>query len=142
MKTNKLDVAYQFDYHLFGVVSNVKDFKLAWYLNERLTIDLKKQDDIRIEFNDQSFMLIANYRFENDVISFEVLKNKLINKSDFKYQLLIPELKQFDYLIKFKDLSDELSQDDLLSILKEIPVIEYVMLLNFDNLKSKENLLY
>lgn len=142
MKKNKLESGYEADFELMGLVCNKKEYKLAWHLNQALNINLVKQEDIRIEFNDQSSILISNYRYQTEFLTLELLQNRLISKGNLKNQLLIPELKQFDYLLKFKDMTDELTSENVNVIIKEIPIIEYTLRLNFDTLKSKENLLY
>lgn len=142
MKKNKLESGYEADFELMGLVCNKKEYKLAWHLNQALNINLVKQEDIRIEFNDQSSILISNYRYQTEFLTLELLQNRLISKGNLKNQLLIPELKQFDYLLKFKDITDELTSENVNVIIKEIPIIEYTLRLNFDTLKSKENLLY
>jgi len=142
MKTTKLDTSYEFNFSLFGLVSNVKDFKLAWNLNQLLNLHLEKQEDLKIEFSNGAYMLISNFRFENEIFCFELLKNKLIKGINLNQQYLIPELKQFDFLIKFRDLSYEIDDNTIIQNLKDLDMIEYIMKLNFAALKSKENLLY
>ncbi|WP_370089602.1 IPExxxVDY family protein [Ekhidna sp.] len=142
MKKNKLDSGYAIDFELFGLVCNKKEYKLAWYLNQALEISLIKQDDVRIEYADKTSILISNFLYETEYVFFELLQNRLVGGGNIKNQLLMPELKQFDYLIKFKDQTGELTSENVNAIIKEIPIIEYAMRLNFDTLKSKENLLY
>ncbi|SNT35442.1 hypothetical protein SAMN05421640_3490 [Ekhidna lutea] len=142
MKKTKLDGGYSLDFDLIGLVCNKKEYKLAWHLNEAMKISLKKQDDIRISYADNTSILISNYLFETDYLQIELLQNKLVGGGSMKNQLLIPELKQFDFLLKFKDETEELTSENVSAIIKGIPIIEYAMRLNFDTLKSKENLLY
>ena len=142
MKRNKLDGSYSIDFELFGLVCNKKEYRLAWYINEKMNISLKKKDDVRIEYTDNTAILISNFKYETEFLMIELLKNKLVAGGKLKNQYLIPELKQFDYLVKFKDLTDELTTENVNVIFKQIPIIEYSMRLNFDSLKSKENLLY
>lgn len=142
MKKTKLDGGYIIDFELFGLVCNKKEYKLAWHLNHALDISLKKQADIKIEYADNTSILISNFTFETDYLVFELLQNKLMGSGNLKNQLLMPELKQFDYLLKFKDETDELTSENVNTIIKDIPIIEYAMRLNFETLKSKENLLY
>ena len=142
MKKTKLDGGYIIDFELFGLVCNKKEYKLAWHLNNALDISLKKQEDIKIEYADNTAILISNFAFETDYLFFELLQNKLIGSGNLKNQLLMPELKQFDYLLKFKDETDEITSESVNTIIKDIPIIEYAMRLNFETLKSKENLLY
>lgn len=142
MKKNKLDGGYAIDFELFGLVCNKKEYKLAWYLNQALGITLVKQDDIKIEYADNTSILISNYAYETNFVSIELLQNKLISSGNTKNKLLMPELKQFDFLLKFKDQTDEMTSENVNAIIKGISIIEYTMRLKFDSLKSKENLLY
>ncbi|MFK7952992.1 MAG: IPExxxVDY family protein [Ekhidna sp.] len=141
MKKNKLESSYDFDFYLIGIVCNKKEYKLAWHLNESLGISLEKQKDIRIEFANNTSILISNFLYESEFVQIELLQNKLV-AGGLKNQLLLPEAKQFDFFFKFKDDTDELTFENVSVIIRDIPIIEYTMKLNFDHLKSKENLLY
>ena len=142
MKKKKLEGSYEVDFTLLGLVCNKKEYKLAWHLNQALSINLIKQDDIRIEFSDNSSILISNYKHETEFLMIELLQNKLVAAGNLKNQLLLPELKQFDFLLKLNDLTGELTAENVNVIIKEIPIVEYTLRLNFDSLKSKENLLF
>lgn len=142
MKKNRLESDYEVDFELLGIVCNKKEYKLAWHLNEAFNINLLKQEDIRIEYADNTSILISNYLYKGTHHSLELLKNKLVASAHPKFKLLIPELNQFDYLLKIRDEAGELTIENVSVIIKEIPIIEYAMRLNFDHLKSKENLLY
>ncbi len=142
MKKNKLTSDFDLDFELLGLVCNKKEYKLAWHINQVLGFNLVKQDDVKIEFSDLSSILISNCKYQTEHMSFELLQNKLMASANPKFKYLIPELSQFDYLIKLKDMSGELTSENVTVILKEIPIVEYVMRLTFDHLKSKENLLY
>lgn len=142
MKKNKLDGGYAVDFELFGLVCNIKEYKLAWHLNHAMGISLSKQEDIKIEYADRTSILISNYLYETDHMVIELLQNKLVGSGSIKSKLLIPELKQFDYLLKYRDQTEELTSENVSAIFKDIPIIEYAMRLKFETLKSKENLLY
>ncbi len=142
MKKNKLDGGYAVDFELFGLVCNIKEYKLAWHLNQSLNISLKKKDDIKIEYADNTSILISNYIHETEFVLIELLQNKLVSSGNLKTKLLMPELKQFDFLLKIRDQTDELNSENVSAIFRDIPIIEYAMRLKFDSLKSKENLLY
>lgn len=142
MKKNKLDEGYIFDFELFGLVCPKKEYKLAWYLNRDLEISLQKVSDIRIEFSNASPILISNFKYEDDFKVVELLQNRLVGSGGSKMQHVLPEMKQFDYLLKLKDDTEAHPLEEFTSIIRDIPIVEYVMRLNFDTLKSKENLLY
>lgn len=142
MRKKKLDLTYEFNFDLAGIVSNKKEYKLAWHLNAKLGISLAKQQDIRIEFSNQAPILISNFRFETEFLYIEMLQNKLLSGGGSKPQFLMPEFKQFDYLLKLRDETGEMTIANVCTIIREIALVEYVSQLNFDQLKSKENLLY
>ncbi len=142
MKKNRLDGGYAIDFELFGLVCNKKEYRLAWHLNEAMNISLSKQEDIKIEYSNNTKIIISNFKYEKDFLLFELLQNRLVVNGGVRNQLLIPELKQFDYLLKFKDQTGEWTSENVNAIIKQIHIVEYAMRLNFDNLKSKENLLY
>ena len=142
MKKNKLESEYEVDFELLGIVCNKKEYKLAWYLNEALGMNLIKQEDVRIVFADNTSILISHFLHRGAYHSIELLNNKLLSTVHPKYKFLLPELSQFDYLLKIRDEADEWTSENVSVRIREIPIIEYVLKLNFEDLKSKENLLY
>jgi len=142
MKKNKLESEYEIDFDLIGLVYNGKAYKLAWHLNKCLGINLVKKEDIRIEFFNHTSILVSNFKFETDYVIVELLQNKLVAHNNMKSSLLVPELKQIDYFLKVKDATGELTSENVNAIIKQISIIEYALSLNFESLRSKENLLY
>ena len=142
MKKSKLEGSISIDFDLFGLVTNVKEYKLAWNLNNALDLALAKQDDIRIDFSDQSTILISYFLHQTENKKIELLQNKLVSKGTKRNQYLVPELSQFDFLLKCRDLTGEMTSENVIGLIRNLSVTEYVVKLNFDNLKSKENLLF
>ena len=48
MKKSRLAAVYEFDFELIGIVSMVKEYKLAWNLNQLNLFHLVKAEDIKI----------------------------------------------------------------------------------------------
>lgn len=142
MKKKKLESSFEVDFDLYGLVSNSKEYKLAWNINKALGISLLKKDDIKIEFSDHSSILISYYLYDVEHTKIELLHNRLVAGGARQSKYLIPELGQFDYLLKIRDASESFLSEIVTDNIKEIPVVEYVMKVNFETLKSKENLLY
>lgn len=142
MKKTKLESSYEYDFELLGIVSNAREHKLAWYLNQYPFFHFVKKQDIRIEFADDASISISNYLSENQYHQYTLLKNRLILSNQPKHQFVLSELSRFDYLLKFKVLVDDFDTDQLISSIKNIPVIEYVVKLDLNKIKLKENLLY
>lgn len=133
---------YEIDFLLFGLVCSGKEYKVSWHIDRVMEISLEKAVDSQISMSDGSSLKISNYLFENDFLFVVVIRNKLITSSGFSHQLLVPELSQFDYLIKIKDNTGTLSKSEVLEKLRSIPIVSYCTDINFDKLKSKENLLF
>ena len=141
MKKNKLMMLYDIDFEVIGIVSNEREYFLVWNINKFLKISLNKQEDKIIDFSNNTSITISYFIHKDNLTSFELLKNKTLTNSNKKYKFLIPELNQFDYLLKIKDETDELDSKKICRIITKIPIVEYVQILNFENLKSRDNLI-
>ena len=75
-----LDIEYEYDFQLFGIVSSVRDYKLAWWLNKELRLDLKKADEIDL-FSDkkQKECWLSYYVFDTEMYDFTFIKNKSVD---------------------------------------------------------------
>lgn len=140
MKKNRLTTEYPIDFELIGVVSSSKEYKLAWHLNQLNLFHLVKAEDIKIEFADNRQIRVSNLAEETDFLRVYLLKNKLSTSNS--NQFLLPELQQFDYLIKLSNQTVENWADSLLLKLKEIPVIDYALKIDIGKIKMKDNLLF
>ena len=138
----KLDVRYDFDFDLIGLVSQAKDYVLAWHLNDQSFLHFVKSEDIKIEFNDHSRIIISNFVFESEFVHVLLLRNKLQASNSKMNQFLIPELQRFDYLIRMKSEIDEPTSAQVMEIAKNTPVVQYAMKLDIQKIKLKENLLF
>ncbi len=142
MKKNIIENSYDTDFELIGLVCNKKDYKLAWYLNKHLNIRLVKRRNVKLHFTDKTSILISNYLSQKEHITFELIQNKLLSLASVESKYLIPELNKFDFLLKIRDMTDEITAENVSIRIREIPIVEYAMKLKFDSLKSKDNLLY
>ncbi|MEM6643065.1 MAG: IPExxxVDY family protein [Bacteroidota bacterium] len=142
MKKNRLVSEFKVDFDLYGIVCNVKDYKLAWFINSKLNLSLVKQEEVSLEFSDHSVILFSTFKHQTSATCIELVQNKLVGQGASRSRHLVPELAQFDYLLKWKDESEELSSEMISEAIKDISLVEYVARLNFEDLKSKENLLY
>lgn len=142
MKKNKfiLDVSYDFDFVLIGIISAARDFKLAWYLNQFLEINLAKTNDLDYHSTKEDTFLISNYSYETDFSIFRLIKNRAVEFFNIKKPYLLPELKSYDY---FVILNGEFAAyyHEYLSKIRDIPEIQLVKQVDYEALPSKENLL-
>ena len=103
-------------YNLFGLVSSVNDYRLAWLINNKLNIELKKNSDLNIseEKIDES-AVYSRYLCENNSAKFELLSNKDANSRKLFKQ-------DFDFFIRY--LGDDVNIKKSLNLIKEILIID------------------
>lgn len=141
MKTLRLDIDYDFDFAVFGLVSSSKEYKLAWALNKCLKLRLIKQADLCFDFIHKGRLVISNYLHLSESSSFRLFRNKSVDLSTLKKPFLVPDIKEYDYVIQVSgSLSD--CQQEILQDLNCVPVIQYVQHFDPNNLKFKENLIF
>ena len=61
MKKAKLFIEPTFDFELLGLVSPVKDYKMAWVINREMDLNLAKAKDLELEFISDARMEISQY---------------------------------------------------------------------------------
>lgn len=142
MKSTKLIFEYEYDFDVLAIISSVKDYKMAWAINKCLNLSLCKTDDLCLDFVKEGRLLISNFTFETEYATFRLLKNRSYELSKTNKQYLIPELKDYDYLIKISGESVSLSASNVMEKLKDLSVIEYIKQIEVQTLKSKENLIF
>ena len=143
MSITKLIVDYEYDFLLFGIIGQVKEYKLVWHLNRLLEVDLWKDKELEYVFLKENMMSISNFYFEKDYDVVRLLKNKAVEFHNMSNAFLIPEMKDYDYFLYIEGESDpEDLFPNLEDKLKSIPNILYVSQIDAENLKSRDNLIY
>lgn len=140
MKKTKLFVEPTFDFELLGLVSPVKDYKMAWLINRDLDLDLVRSEDIHIEFLSSLRLEISQYFLSLPHGYIQLLKNKALNTSQ-QLAYLIPELRNLDYFLLVQDQTQQISITTFVDHLTKNPFIQSVVRLDISKIKSKENLL-
>lgn len=142
MKKRKLEAVFDYDFSLCGVISTLREYKLAWMINRKLDLQLTKSKDIEIEFLKRPNLIISNYLYETDHCCFRLLKNRSVDPFNENLAFLIPELKRFDYLLILQGFEDTFANQDLKEKMASLPGIQYLQFFEIENLKSKENLIF
>ncbi|SHO59460.1 IPExxxVDY family protein [Algoriphagus zhangzhouensis] len=140
MKKVKLQIEHTYDFDVLGLVSPVRDYKMAWLINRQLDLDLIKWEDLEIEFLSDPQLKISQYFLSLPHGYVQLLKNKALNTNN-QVSYLIPELKSMDYFLLVQDQTFQISINTFVNELAKIPFIQNVMKLDVSKLKSKENLL-
>lgn len=142
MARSKLVIDYEFDFKLFGLICNVKEYRLAWLLNQQLGIHLIKKKDIVHEFLNNEKILLSNYLFETENAQLRLLRNRSENKNSERLGYLLPELHKFDFFIMKYGVLDGKEDTNFLLRIKEIKEIQYITSFDISKIKSRENLIF
>jgi hypothetical protein len=143
IKTTKLVVDYDYDFEVLALISSVKDYKLAWALNKTLQINLSKTEDICLDFIKEGRLLISNFIFETEYATFRLLKNRSGEAAKgFAKPFLLPELKEYDFIIMISGESASMNAEKTMEKLKNLSLVEYVKPIEIETLKSRENLIF
>jgi hypothetical protein len=140
VKKNKLIIDYDYDFDLIGLISPLKEYRIAWLMNQGLKIHLVKNEDIELEFIDNN-IFISNFNYSTGSSRLRLIRNKTI-VGDNQMIYLLPEMKEFDYLIMISGEGDSFQSDDLVNFLKIMEGVQYVTMVDVSKLKSKENLIF
>ena len=153
-KIHSIDFEYDHDYALIGIHSILADYRMAYYLNQSLQIQLRRfKDDLDFQSRNCSFPL---YKFENETAftSWSLLANKHVFIEDVgegktnlfpqetKISYLIPEKKRVDYFIKINGLTDDHEINTVLNSINKINNIMASYAIDPMDLKSRDNLIF
>jgi hypothetical protein len=137
-KILRLSEEDKFDFTVVGIVCQLRDYRLCMALNKKFEIKLSKQDEYTV-FNNKRMEdhLFSFYEYINEE---EDRYNLISNKSQKGY--LLPEQKQVDYLFILRLIRVTMDDQQILSALKEIPIILGAYKLEPAKLKSRGNLIF
>ena len=123
---------------LWAIVAPVKEYQLCWNINKVLGFDLKRADDVElINKKRNRTSVFSFFKSASDIDKWQVfmMSNKHLG------EFLIPEVKQADYFLIIRGEVSDSRESELFAKLKGIQVIQLIVKLNFDQLKSKANLM-
>lgn len=135
MAFHTLEIEEEYDFEIIGVSSHEKDYRLAWSLNKCLGWRLRRKHDLEVR-GKRSVSYHAQYHWVHpvDLVVFTLIDNKTPEG------IFMPDLAQFDYILKIEQAGEELS-DAFLHRLRQADFVLAVQRQNVDKLKFKNNLL-
>lgn len=154
----QLDDFDEVDYELFAIHTPLEDFRLAYFINQKLSVVLRKNKEsisLRLKQTEVYFSVFTCIDFSNDS-KWSLIQNKsevIIHSNQSSQNLfkdietehtvhLLPELKKVDYFLK---IENNIEGIEARKIIKEISAIKGVTLLyevNPENIKSKNHLIF
>ena len=141
MKKSKLIANVDFDFSLLAISSQLKEYKLAWVINRDLDIHLVKQKDEIFQFLGSDNLCISHYLYQTEHSSVRLIYNRS-REEGATGQYLIPELKQFDFLMIIEGFKDSFEVHEVREIIKTINGVQMVNQIEVDQLKSRDNLIF
>lgn len=146
------------DFHLLAIHSSMEEYKMAFHLNKRLQISLKRAR-FDVDFNHGSvqaqyplyeFKEPAKYRciyliknkYKGPVKKVTSSGSLFVEEEVSPHQTyLIPEYKDVDYFLKIEEDMETGQMQDLVTGISLIPNIITAYLVEVKQLKSKNNLI-
>ncbi|SHM81443.1 IPExxxVDY family protein [Flavobacterium xinjiangense] len=162
MGIHKLDLGEfdEIDYYLIAIHTSLEDYRLAYFINQNLPINLSKNEteiQINIKEGETNFSRFYYYDIEN-AISWNLIQNKseVIQQREGNNQnlfsnivmevatkvFLLPELKKVDYFLKIENTDDIINISKIQTILNKIDSISAIYTVETNQIKSKNNLIF
>ncbi len=161
MYVHKLHIAEfdEIDYQLIAIHSLLEDYRLAYYINQNLPINLKKNNgNIHISNKDGETQF-TRFIFEDDKdIAWNLVQNQndafvasgnknqglFANSSNaFSAKIyLIPEFKKVNYFLKIENDEGAIDVLEIIKSIKKIDRVSTVYAVAVEKIKSKNNLIF
>jgi len=150
-------VEYDTNYTLIAIISGLVDYQFAYYLNKNPYLLFKRMSsDLSYIINNQTIYFSI---FQYNQPELQRSAFLIQNKSTYKTQLngegglfqeeiisnsifLIPELKEFDYLIKLVGVWKNLELLDLSRFLNNLDYVDSQSTIDLQQIKSINNLVF
>ncbi len=139
IKKSVLKTEYDYDFHLWGIVTTIRDFQACWEINHRLKINLQRKDDLEIlnaAKGRQLFFGLFSCRDRYCQGTFHMVANKYLN------EYLIPEMKEIDFFLQYNCESSDDELRELHSGLRSIARFALIVKIDPYKLKSRHQLIF
>ena len=162
MAIHKLDLGEfdEIDYYLIAIHTSLEDYRLAFFINQKLPINLSKsKNEIQINIKEGETKF-SRYYYHNieKAISWNLIQNKgevVQQKKDNGQNLfsnltlevatkvyLLPEFKKVDYFLKIENLDETMNGIKIQTALNSIDNISAIYTVETNKIKSKNNLIF
>lgn len=162
MAIHKLDLGEfdEIDYYLIAIHTSLEDYRLAFFINQKLPINLSKSEN-EIQINIKEGETNFSRFYYNDIES-TITWNLIQNKNEVvQYKkgttqnlfldvtmevatkvFLLPEFKKVDYFLKIENNDDAMDVSKIQLLLNTIDSISTVYIVDTNQIKSKNNLIF
>lgn len=155
-----LDEFDAIDYHLIAIHTSLENYRLAYFINKKLFINLSKSKNeiqINIKEGETNFSRFS-YSDSDKEISWDLIQNKnevIQHKKGATPNLfsnltmevatkvyLLPEFKKVDYFLKVENNGNAVSVPKIQLLLNTINNVSTVYCVDINKIKSKNNLIF
>lgn len=155
-----IDELEELDFNLLAIHTSLEDFRLAYFLNQKLQLNLSKnKEEIKIK-NKEGSTYFSRFTFDDtkkdvfwNLIENEneiTLKQNNINQGLFSESknsfttkdFLLPEYKKVNFFLKIEAPKESVIPTEIATIIKSINKISTVYSIDLENIKSKNNLIF
>jgi len=162
MAIHKLDFGEfdEIDYHLIAIHTSLEDYRLAYFINQRLPINLcKNENEIQINIKEgETKFSRFSYQDIEKTISWDLIQNRneVVQQKNEKSQnlfsnismevstkvYLLPEFKKVDYFLKIENMNDMMNIEEIQALLNTIESVSTAYTVDTNNIKAKNNLIF
>lgn len=163
MGKHTLEIEYDYDFVLIGISSHEKDYRFCWALNNKLKLELVKQDSLEIKGKKQttpSYFSFFTFDDEDQYMEYSVIANLSESKSlafkegtlfgteaspgsdQSENEFLIPEHKQMNYFFVIRGEMENEEVEELMKQIREIDNVLTTIRIDANSLRSKQNLIF
>ncbi|MGL2962486.1 IPExxxVDY family protein [Flavobacterium sp. RSB2_4_14] len=147
-------------YQLVAIHTSLEDYRLAYFINQNLPINLKKcHSNIQIRSKEGEAQLSRfEYEDEKKNVLWNLVQNKssitnlpesnsqdLFANSNSKFSskiYLLPEFKKVDYFLKIENEEDDVDITTITNLINKIERVSIVYNIELQTIKSKNNLIF
>ncbi|MEI6575478.1 MAG: IPExxxVDY family protein [Bacteroidota bacterium] len=126
------------EFHILGIATQLRDYRLCHQINKTLYLDLEKIDDLSAELSDEKTLgYFSIYRFQKpeNYIDFFLIANKSPDG------ILLPDLRQADFFLVIHGPFSKESQDRFIKTAKTIPGVLAAFRIEITKQKKIDNFL-
>ena len=131
------DIDYFEDCQLLGLVSQLKDYRLAFFVNNQMGFNYKKYDNLDFYDSSGNKKSASWYYYYDEQLS---AKMYLISNST-EGGKLIPSKKEIDYFVLFKEFQSAEFAESILPKLRGVSNVLAVFKLDLNSIKEADILL-
>ena len=162
MAIHKLDLGEfdEIDYHLIAIHTSLEDYRLAYFINQLLPINLCKNGNeiqVNIKEGETKFSRFSYQDIENTIYwNLIQNKNEVIQKKKEKSQnlfsnidievstkvYLLSEYKKVDYFLKIENMDNVMNVDEIQILLNTINSVSTAYSVYSTKIKAKNNLIF